>query len=121
MEGNIDAGEAAYNRFRCGVCHEVVGREDLRNDIDPIMTVTLGGKTTLVRTYGELVTSVINPLHRISQQYLEEPVDFNGVSRMWNYNDVMTVSEMANIVTFLQEQYDLEPYTPSAYPGYSIP
>lgn len=120
-EGDSGAGEIAFKDFRCGDCHSVTTREDLREGIDPIMTVKLGGKTHRIQTYGELVTSVINPSHKISQRYLQEPVETIGVSRMRNYNDVMTVSEMADIITFLQEQYELEPYKPTTYQGYSIP
>ncbi|MEM8771343.1 MAG: cytochrome C [Pseudomonadota bacterium] len=120
-EGDIDAGEAAFVRFQCNDCHAVDGRDDLRENIDPVMTVALGGKTTRIQTYGQLVTSVINPSHKISQKYSAEPVAIVGVSRMRNYNDVMTVSEMSDIVAFLQEQYELEPFRPTTYQGYSIP
>lgn len=117
-EGEVAAGEAAFTRLQCGDCHAVSGRDDLREGIDPLMTVSLGGKTTRIQTYGQLVSSVINPSHRISQNYLTEPVAIDGESVMRNYNDVMTVSEMADIVTFLQEQYELEPYTPTQYQFY---
>lgn len=120
-EGDVEAGEIAYRDFRCGDCHSIANREDLREGFDPVMTVKLGGKTPRIQTYGQLVTSVINPSHKISQKYLQEPVEMAGVSRMRNYNDVMTVSEMADIITFLQEQYELEAYTPTTYQGYSIP
>ena len=120
-EGDIEAGEAAFVRFQCNDCHAVDGREELRENIDPIMTVALGGKTTRIQTYGQLVTSVINPSHKISQKYSAEPVAIDGVSRMRNYNDVMTVTEMSDIVAFLQDQYELEPVRPTTYQGYSIP
>lgn len=119
-EGSVEKGEAAFVRFQCSDCHAVSGRDDLRENTDPIMTVAIGGETTRIQTYGQLVTSVINPSHRISQRYLEEPVAIDDVSRMRNYNDVMTVSEMVDVVTFLQEQYELQPYTPTRYHHYSI-
>jgi cytochrome c2 len=120
-EGDAAAGEAAFVRLHCNDCHAVAGRDDLRENVDPTMSVGLGGKTTRIQTYGQLVTSVINPSHRISQRYSTEPVAVDGVSRMRNYNDVMTVTEMTDIVTFLQEQYELEPVTPTTYQGYNIP
>lgn len=120
-EGDSQAGETAFTRLHCNDCHAIAGREDLREGVDPLMTVRLGGETTRIDTYGQLVTSVINPSHRISQRYLEEPVAIDGVSPMRNYNDVMTVSELSDIVVFLQDQYELKSYTPTDYRGYAIP
>lgn len=119
-EGDVGAGEAAFKRFQCGDCHAIANRQDLREGIDPLMTVTLGGETTWIQTYGQLVTAVINPSHEISERYPREPVEVDGASAMRNYNDVMTVSEMADIVLFLQEQYELEPYVPTHYRGYPL-
>ncbi|MEL7491469.1 MAG: c-type cytochrome [Pseudomonadota bacterium] len=118
-EGDIAAGEAAFVQFHCTDCHAVAGRDDLREGVDPVMTVTLGGRTTRIQTYGQLVTSVINPSHKISQKYIVEGVAVGDESVMRKYNDVMTVSEMTDIVAFLQEQYELEPFTPTTYYGYS--
>ena len=120
-EGEVDAGEATFVRLQCVDCHSVSGRDDLRIDVEPSMTVPLGGPTARIATYGELVTSVINPSHRISQRYIEGVAVGEGVSAMRNYNDVMTVSEMADIVMFLQEQYELQPYTPTEFRRYAIP
>ena len=120
-EGDIQSGEEAFLRFQCNDCHAIAGRDDLREVIDPVMTVPLGGETPRIQTYGQLVTSVINPSHKTSQKYIGEIVEINGVSRMQNYNDVMTVSEMTDIVAFLQAQYELEPYEPTIYRGYSVP
>lgn len=117
-EGDVAAGEIAFKRFQCSDCHAIAERADLRAEINPVMTVPLGGGTTRIQTYGQLVTSVINPSHRISQKFSSESVEEGGVSHMRTYNDIMTVSEMTDIVTFLQEQYELEPYVPTSYRGY---
>ncbi|RME66433.1 MAG: cytochrome C, partial [Alphaproteobacteria bacterium] len=93
-EGDAAKGEAAFVRFECTDCHSIAGREDLRQGVEPIMTVPLGGETPRIQTYGKLVTAIINPSHKISQKYLDTPVAENGVSKMRNYNDVMTVSEL---------------------------
>ena len=72
--------------------------------------------TTARRTYGDLLTSVINPSHRISQAYLGEQVTTDGESRMRRYNDVMTVQQLVDIVTFLETQYTLiRPNNPYLY------
>lgn len=115
-EGDVEAGEQVFVKFRCTDCHSVAGREDLREGIEPKMTVPLGGETTRIQTYGQLVTSVINPSHKISQKYLAEEVAENGTSKMRNYNDVLTVDELIDLVAFLQAQYQLQEYKPTQYP-----
>jgi hypothetical protein len=40
----------------------------------------------------------------------------DGASQMRNYNDVMTVAQLADLVTFLQSHYTLVPYEPTHYP-----
>ncbi len=104
-DGDAAVGEEVFVRLRCNDCHAVQGRPALREGIEPLMTVSLGGKTTKIKTYGELVTSIINPSHRISQRSLLEPTEEDGRSKMRNYNDVTTISELIDLVAFLQAQY----------------
>ncbi len=121
-DGDAAAGETHFLRLRCNDCHSVQGRPELRSAaFEPLMTVPLGGTTTRIATYGDLVTSVINPSHRISQRYLDEPVEAGGLSTMRNYNDVMTVAELIDLVAFLQAQYELEPYVGPSYRSYHYP
>jgi len=68
----------------------------------------LGGKVMKVRSYGELVTAIIHPKYEISDKlahasaYPESP--------MHQVNDTMTVTQLLDIVTFLQPRYQqLEP------------
>ncbi len=77
----------------------------------------LGGETISVRTYAELVTSVINPDHIISERYRDQlrldaivPLD----SPMPTPNlDNMTVQQLLDIVAFLDSRYILiEGYEP---------
>jgi hypothetical protein len=86
--------------------------------IDPIMAVRLGGTTTKIATYGELVTSIINPSHKVSNKYRVTPMIEDGQSMMRNYNSIMTVDELIDIVAFVQDQYVLEPITPTNYRYY---
>ncbi|WP_339863817.1 hypothetical protein [Paremcibacter congregatus] len=117
-EGSVVNGEIKFVQLKCNDCHSVVGREEIREDVDPIMTVPLGGMTTRIVTYGELVTSIINPSHKISQRYLATPVEEEGQSKMRNYNELMTVQELIDIVAFLSEQYELQPYPKTYYTVY---
>ncbi|MGD2132283.1 MAG: c-type cytochrome [Maricaulaceae bacterium] len=123
--GDADAGRAVFVDMACADCHSVVGDEALRTGVTLGMDVPLGGPTSRIRTYGELVTSVINPSHRISEQYQTEEFTRDGESRMSlrYYNQVMTVDELIDVVTFLQSKYELveypsTPYSQYQYPGY---
>lgn len=117
-EGDVAAGERAFTRLGCQACHTVAGRPELRENVAPEMSIRLGGPTRRVSTYGELVTSIINPSHRISEAAGDAGTTEGGQSRMRNYNQLMTVSELADLVAFLQAQYELRPYEPTPYPPY---
>ena len=80
--------------------------------VSPERVVVLGGKVAKVRTYGDLVTAIIHPKYEMSEKFtargsfLESP--------MREVNGTMTVTQMLDIVTFLQPRYrELEPI----YPG----
>lgn len=120
-EGNADYGKQYFVEYRCIDCHEVAGLEDnllAPDGIDKIMVVPIGGSTTRIATYGELVTSIINPSHKVSEQYRLTPSIDDNQSMMRNYNGIMTVNELIDIVAFVQGQYVLEPYTPTRYTIY---
>ncbi len=104
-DGDPDKGREVFLDKHCGSCHAIAGQEALREGVEPEMTVMIGGMQTKVDTYGQLVTSVINPSHKIAGSYRSEEFVEDGVSKMRNYNDVMTVSELIDLVAFLQAQY----------------
>ena len=83
--------------------------------------VELGGEVERLREYSDLVTAIINPSHRLAKGYDASLVANEGKSRMTVYNDVMTVSQLIDIVTFLQSHYQLRPYEPSPSPDYYGP
>ncbi|HSG58910.1 MAG TPA: c-type cytochrome [Woeseiaceae bacterium] len=107
-EGNAAAGREAFLYMHCNQCHTIKGQElPTVPGFEPY--VELGGPVTRVKTYGELVTSVINPSHKLADGYAEEVVSENGKSKMYYYNGFMTVQELTDIVMFLQSHYDLVP------------
>lgn len=111
-DGNADYGQQYFVEFRCIDCHTIAGKEDLlslEEGIDPIMNVPLGGETNRIETYGQLVTSIINPSHKVSDKYRMTPQMENGPSMMRNYNSIMTVGELIDIVAFVQGEYELQP------------
>ncbi len=121
-EGNVDAGQATYVSLQCNACHKIEGVEQLAAEGEkPELSVALGGEVTRIQTYGELVTSIINPSHRLAKGYAVDDVSVEGTSKMRNYNDVMTVKQLTDLVTFLQSKYKLRVYEPTDYPIYYGP
>ena len=76
------------------------------------------GWSSATTTYADLVTSIINPSHRLSAYYPRAKAEAGGESRMHNYNDVMTVQELVDIVSFLQTEYELTPPPLHDYPPF---
>ena len=120
-DGTVERGKEAFLSFRCYDCHSVSGVELPAASEPDQDVVSLGGEVPRIKTYGELVTSIINPSHRLARGYAESAVAVEGESKMKNYNDVMTVSQLIDLVAFLQSHYELEPYDPTMYPHYYGP
>ena len=117
-EGDPTQGQEVFTSMQCNSCHKLPGIAQLEWEEHHI-SVPLGGEVTRIETYGELVTSVINPSHRIARAYQEDYVDEQGQSMMMNYNDVMTVTQLVDLVAFLQDQYELkEREYHTSYPHY---
>ena len=117
-EGNAVNGQQVLVKHQCLACHTLDGID--AGAIEPELTtqVQLGGKKTKVTTYAELVTSIINPSHKIAKGYKLDSVSESGMSKMRNYNDVMTVTELVDLVTFLQPHYQVKPYEYTPYGRY---
>ena len=114
-DGDAEHGRQAFIDLQCNSCHSVE-----RADLPYRGTgagIPLGGLTVRVRTYGELVTAVINPSHRLAPGYTLERVAANGESLMAkaNLNDVMTVRQLTDLVAFLQGAYLVMPPQVSPY------
>ncbi len=104
-DGDATRGQAVFIEKQCGACHTIAGMDALRTDVEVERTVPIGGQQTRIATYGELVTSIINPSHNIARKYRDE-FSVDGESVMRSYNDTMTVSELIDLVAFLQDQYE---------------
>ena len=104
-EGDIEKGKVTYKRLACNECHSVQniewkgGKDNLK--------IPLGGEVTSLKSYGSLVTSVINPSHKVPWFYDQETSTEGDLSKMKNYNEVMTVQELIDLVTFLQSEYQV--------------
>ena len=73
--------------------------------------VVLGGEVMKVKTYGELVTAIIHPSHKLSPLLEKEWMEQAKLSPMGSFNRVMTVEQMIDLVAYLQPKYkELEPF-----------
>ena len=107
-DGDAVAGRQAFVDLGCNACHEVAGVPI--EYLEGIAHVQLGGKRTRLRTYGELVTSIINPSHKIAPRHREGGAVLEGESVMtYLYlNQIMTVQELVDLVAFLHPTYEVE-------------
>ncbi|NVK58145.1 MAG: cytochrome C [Alteromonadaceae bacterium] len=120
-DGDASAGKAAFMQYGCVNCHVVEGIEPRPDDSYSLLRpVKLGGSDAGVRTYGQLVTSVINPSHKLAPRYPVSMVTDSQGSKMPNINDSLTVTDLINLVAFLQPKYDVEPYPKSKYVTYEL-
>lgn len=110
-EGDIGQGRQAFIDHHCHQCHSVAGVRlpELAGASPPILE--LGGEIVAAKTYAELMTSIINPNHVISERYRQQlllqaiiPAD----SPMPTPNmDTMTVRQLIDLVAFLDSRYQL--------------
>jgi len=107
-DGDPVAGRQTFLDLHCNSCHEV--RDVAIEYREGLAHVTLGGQTTRVKTYGELVTSIINPSHRIAPPNRDAvlPGGESIMSAVY-LNEIMTVQELVDLVAFLQSTYEVVP------------
>ena len=107
-----------FAQLQCNACHTVHGMEFEKPETSEEKMIALGGEMPKVVTYGDLVTSIINPSHRFAFGYAKDDIETDGKSKMRIYNDEMTITQLADLVTFLQPHYKVEAYQPSPYMPY---
>lgn len=106
-DGDPLAGQKVFLYMQCNQCHTIAGLDLPSVPLADPPYVELGGPVTKVKTYGELVTAIINPSHKLADGYAEELVSDDGESKMYVYNGYMTVQELIDLVMFLQPHYDV--------------
>lgn len=119
LRGDIGRGQQAFASLGCIQCHVVEGIElPAYSGLKPF-NVVLGGELIFAKTYGDLTTSIINPDHVFSDQYLDllPRQNRNRVDSSPMYlNEDMKVTELIDIVAFLNSRYRLLPgYTEYYY------
>ena len=108
-EGDVERGRAAVLELKCHACHDVAGADFPEPVADPPVPVPLGGERPFAPTDGQFVTAIINPSHSLAYGYVRELVESGGESRMANYNEIMAVEQLVDIVAFLHSIYGVTP------------
>ena len=110
-QGSIESGRQVFIDFRCHACHTVSGVRlpELAGASTPLLE--LGGETGYIKAYSELVTSIINPNHRISELYTEQMRN-RALAPLTSpmpaaHIDTMTVRQVIDLVAFLDSRYVL--------------
>lgn len=105
--GNIAEGQKAFVDLECHQCHTVNGVDMMSYEgASPVM-LELGGTIVYAKTYADLVTSIINPNHVVSDEYLSMlPRDVRrGTTTIMPFQDQMTVTQLIDLVMFLNSRY----------------
>lgn len=118
-QGNADHGLAVFLEQGCRQCHEIAGLELPAYDGVVSLQIELGGKRARIKNYGELLTSVVNPDHVLSDEYkimLNKAEEAKSDSPMPDFSTRLTVRNLIDLVQFLHSRY--EELVPE-YRGYS--
>ena len=105
-EGDVERGQALFVEYQCTTCHTVRDLDLPRPGEAGPVNVSLGGRVSRLATYEELVTSIVNPSHKLKRFQKPEAVSADGESLMSVYNDVMTVTDLIDLVAFLDSRYE---------------
>lgn len=104
-DGDPARGQEVFVTMKCHTCHRVAEVDLPAPTANPPVPVVLGGEVPHIKTDGELLTSIINPSHRIPKDYKPEFVKIGDQSRMPDYGDVMSVRQAVDLIAFLQMHY----------------
>jgi sulfur-oxidizing protein SoxX len=123
-EGDPGRGQDTFVALGCPACH-TVSKTELTQPEDAPFSVQLGGKFLRVKHYGDLLTSIVNPDHRVLPPYNEDSsVEGAPGSPMPDFTQTMTVEQLIDVVEFLHGKYEKMPYYGGKYyyyQGYPSP
>lgn len=101
-QGSSVAGKQAFIDLQCVACHTVDGKAlpaaDEMQDVAVILS-----KATFIKPEAALVTAIVNPSHSMLEGQSPNRVFAEGHSKMPDYNDVMTVTQLIDLVAFLKQ------------------
>lgn len=102
--GSAEKGQAAFIALKCTDCHTVAGVDLPKPVVASELVVALGGNVPRLRTVGDLMTSIIHPTKAVSAK-MKRPTVGKPVTNMPDQNDTMTVTQLVDLVRFLQPRY----------------
>ena len=108
--GNVEDGKGVFVNLGCVQCHSVINTELPESEEESRVMLELGGEFRRVKTYSELITSITNPQHIISTEYLKK-IKTNELamekinSPMLSFNNDMSVQQLIDLVSFLDTYY----------------
>ena len=112
-QGDVVVGETLFKELQCYGCHSIAGMEMPKEGPNIFETkIPLGETSYQIKSYGELVTSIIDPSHSIASSYLKTlpEEEKKGIisSPMVVYNEDLTVQELIDLAAFLHTKYVVE-------------
>ncbi len=109
-EGDVQRGQEVFATVGCRDCHTIADVDMPPFDAGRVLNIELGGEVYRVKTYGELLTSIVNPNHIVSAQYramLDAEERKDPQSPMPEFNDVINVTQLIDLTAFLHTRYEL--------------
>jgi sulfur-oxidizing protein SoxX len=109
--GSADRGRTAFIDLECHGCHRVEGKDLPAYSGGGKPAIALGGHTPRIESYADIVTSIINPSHRLARDYRPQTSSSEQASPMAAryLNEVMTVQQLVDLVAFLHAEYENVP------------
>jgi hypothetical protein len=110
-DGSPDRGREVFDTVGCRGCHRIA-RVDPPFQGTGAASVNLGDQSVRVKTYGDLVTSIINPSHKLVRGYAADEIstpEGESLMSLANLNEVLTVQQLIDLVAFLQVVYEVVP------------
>jgi hypothetical protein len=120
--GDAVRGQQVFIDYKCYSCHTIPGIELPQPGFEPPFVLTIGARLHRVKTTGELLTAVVYPDHVVSPKYvsaLKMAGKEADLTTMPEFGGSMSVTELIDLVAFLDQQYTrlMPAYYKSHYPG----
>jgi hypothetical protein len=117
-EGIPERGKAAFVALQCHPCHTGAEIDTPRPTVEPAKVLALGGEVARLRTSGDLLTAIVHPAYALSDLIPTTEHRKLRTSPMKPVNEVMTVAQLIDLVTFLQPRY--RQLDPPSEPDYRV-
>ena len=98
-EGQPEAGREAFVALGCATCHAVAWDGELPAPVSPTPGPELGVDPVQLGP-GGVAASITAPAHKVPARYRKD----DGATPMPEYSQIMTIRQLADIVTYLRRQ-----------------